>query len=149
MDNKELRTLAIKVLEDSYVMSLGTIDEDGVWVSDVVYIHDENFNLYWISKLKTRHSQAIEKNKKVACTITASWKKNQERALQIEGTAIKGDKIPLEFEQRLEAKQDSEIPKTLGEILKDGNVWYVLKPTKVELIHSKPFGYEKKYIDLK
>lgn len=78
MKNEELKNLARAVTKDAYVMSLGTVDEKGVWVADLIYIPDENFNLYWISMPNARHSQAIERNNKVACTITASYTTNKE-----------------------------------------------------------------------
>lgn len=89
MDNEGLKKLARGVLADAYVMSLGTADEGGAWVADLIYVADEDFNLYWIS-----------------------------------------------------------FPQRAGEILENGHVWYRLRPTKVELIHSEPFGYEKKIVAL-
>lgn len=148
MNTDELKKLARKVLDDAHVMSIGTIDENGVWVSDVVYVPDDNFNLYWISFPHVRHSQAITKNNKVACTVTASWKTNQERALQIEGIAEKIDGPLFEYEKKLEAKSGKKIPERPGEILEAGHTWYVLRPTKIELLHSEPFGYEKQTVSL-
>lgn len=148
MDNDELKNLAQKVLADAYVMSLGTVDENGVWVADLIYLSDENFNLYWISMPEARHSRAIEKNRKVACTITAGWATNKERALQIEGEAEKIDGPLFEYEKKSEEKRGLDIPKAPGEILGKGHIWYKLKPTKIELLHSEPFGYERKSVHL-
>lgn len=149
MNNDELNKLARGVMDDAFVMSLGVVDEEGVWVADIIYVPEENFNLYWISMPETRHSRAIEINKNVACTITASWVTNKERALQIEGVAEKIDDSLFEYEKRLEVKRGLPAPKTVGEILEKGHVWYVLKPTKIELIHSERFGYERKSVDLR
>jgi uncharacterized protein YhbP (UPF0306 family) len=148
MGNDELKNLALKVLEDGYVMSLGTLDDGGVWVADVIYVHDENFNLYWLSLPNVRHSQAIEKNKKVACTVTASWTTDKERALQIEGVGEKIEGTLFEFEQKLEIKRGMDVPKVAGEVLEDGHSWYKLTPTKIELLHSEHFGYKKQILDL-
>ncbi len=148
MDNDGLKELARKVLEDGYLMSLGTLDEGGVWVADVIYVHDERFNLYWVSMPGTRHSRAIEGNSRVACAVTASHETNKERALQIEGVVEKVEGPLFECEKKLEAKRGLPVPRAAGEILEKGHVWYVLKPTKVELMHSEPFGYEKKSIPL-
>ena len=148
MNKEEIKNLAIKVLEDGYLMSLGTVDDGGVWVADVIYIHDENFNLYWLSFPQTRHSKAIENNGKVACTITTSWETNMERALQIEGVAEKVDGPLFEYEKKLALKRGMEVPEKAGYVLEDGHSWYVLKPTKVELIHSQPFGYKKQIVVL-
>jgi hypothetical protein len=148
MNNDELKKLAFKVLEDGYIMNLGIVDENGVWVSPVIYINDGNFNLYWVSIPGSRHSQAIEKNNKVACSVIASWETKKERALQIEGVAERVDKMPLGFEQKLEKKRGLDVPLVVGETLKGGQIWYVLRPIKIELIHSEPFGYERKSINL-
>ncbi len=146
MDNDELKKLAFKILEDGYLMSLGTVDEGGVWIADVIYVHDKNFNLYWISAPETRHSRAIEGNNRVACAITASQEADKERALQIEDVAERIDGPMFEFEKKHRAKRGKGAPERPGEILEDGEVWYVLRPTKIELMHSEPFGYEKKSI---
>lgn len=39
------RDLIKEVLEKGYLMSLATEDDGGVWVSDVIYIYDEKFNI--------------------------------------------------------------------------------------------------------
>lgn len=148
LNNQEIKDLARKVLEDGYLMSLGTVDEGGVWVADVIYIHDENFNLYWLSFPHHRHSKAIEGSPKVACAITTSWETGNERALQIEGVAEKIDGPLFEYEKKLASKRGMMIPSVAGRVLEDGHSWYVLKPTKIELIHNKPFGYKKQNVEL-
>jgi uncharacterized protein YhbP (UPF0306 family) len=147
MTNEELKGLAAKVLEDAYVMSLGTVDEGGVWVADVIHVHDEDLSLYWLSLPKARHSQAIEGNPKVACSVTAAWATDQERALQIEGVASRVEGNLPALEKRLDAKRgyaDAEE----GDALDGGHCWYVLRPTKVELIDSALFGFKKQAIEL-
>ena len=62
-----------EVLEQGYLMSLGTVDDRGVWVADVIYVFDDDLNLYWMSKTFRRHSETIDKtNSQVAGTITIS-----------------------------------------------------------------------------
>ena len=148
MINKGVENLAKAVINDAYVMSLGTADENGAWVADVIYVSDDNFGLYWISMPNARHSRAIEWNNKVACTITASSTTNKERALQIEGTAERINGPLFEYEKKLEAKRGLPLPKVAGEILNKGHVWYALKPKKLELIHSELFGYERQSVNV-
>lgn len=148
MKNEELKNLARAVIEDAYLMSLATVDENGAWVADLIYVSGDNFNLYWISMPNARHSRAIEQNSKVACTITANYATNKERALQIEGIAERIDGSLFEYEKKLERKRGLPAPQAVGEILGKGHVWYVLKPTKIELIHSEPFGYERQSVDV-
>lgn len=144
MDNDGLKELARKVLEDGYLMSLGTMDEGGVWVADLIYIHDDEFNLYWISIPMVRHSRAIAGNNRAACAVTAGHETGEERALQMEGTVEKIHGPLFDYEKKLEAKRGLPTPQAAGEILEKGHVWYKFTPTKIELLHSKPFGYEKK-----
>ncbi|MES3004483.1 MAG: pyridoxamine 5'-phosphate oxidase family protein [Patescibacteria group bacterium] len=148
MDKLEIKKLAQQIAQEGYLMSLGTLDDGGVWVADVIYIADENFNLYWMSLPSVRHSKAIEVNNKVACTVTVSWEINKERALQIEGVAEKVEGPIFELEKKIELKKGKEMPKVAGEVLGKGHSWYVIRPSKVELIHSELFGYKKQIVDL-
>lgn len=148
MDKNYIKNFAKKVLEDGFVLSLGTQDRDGVWVADLIYVHDQDLNLYWISMPEARHSRALGQNKMVACTITASHYTNQERALQVEGVAEKIDGPMFELEKKLETKRGLPVPQKAGEILEKGHVWYKLIPTKIYLIHSVPFGYERQNVEI-
>lgn len=56
-----IRNRVLEVLEQTYLMSLGIQDDGGVWVSDVIFIYDENLNIYWMSDPEARHSRAIIK----------------------------------------------------------------------------------------
>lgn len=58
-------------------MSLAVQDNGGLWVSDVVYVFDDNFNIYWMSDPDVRHSKAILVNLQVAGTITVSNKSKE------------------------------------------------------------------------
>lgn len=82
-----IKNLVQEVLEKGYLMSLGTIDDGGVWVADVLYVFDDNFNLYWMSNPDVRHSKAILKNQKVAGSITVNLPKENNLGIQFEGIA--------------------------------------------------------------
>jgi uncharacterized protein YhbP (UPF0306 family) len=43
----DLGKIAKEILEKGHLMSLATVDDGGVWVADVVYIYDDNFNIYF------------------------------------------------------------------------------------------------------
>lgn len=145
---KEIGKLVLSVLEKGFLMSLATVDEDGPWVSDVVYVHDDKLNLYWLSESTTRHSKAIEDNSKVAATITV-WQKQGDKniGLQIAGRAIKieGDILEMAVKHRL--KRNKKAPEKEGEILGANESWYCLKPTKIELIYEPLYGFNKKKLD--
>lgn len=142
-----IRKLIQEVLNDGLIMSLGTYDEGGVWVADVVYIHDNDLNLYWTSLQHVRHSKAIEVTDNVACSIRAQETTRDERALQIHGTAEKLDGPFFELEKEIRKKRGLSEPKKPGEILEGGYAWYVLRPERIELIHTKLFGYTKQKLD--
>lgn len=130
-------------------MSLGTMDENGPWVSDVIFVHDDKFNIYWISERKTRHSQAIEKNPKVAGTITISNSKGQDNVgLQFEGIAEKVDGDIIEVARLHRKKRGKPEPEQAGKILDEGEAWYCLRPKKIELIYEPLFEFDKKVLDL-
>lgn len=59
------------------------------WIANVYYIHDENLNLYFLSKSWRKHCRAIEKNSRVAVTIADSHQPiyKPQKGLQIWGTA--------------------------------------------------------------
>ncbi len=144
MDN---RKLAESVLEKGYLMSLGTVDDGGVWVSDVIYVHDSEFNIYWISRGDTRHSKAIENNPNVAGTITVSNDpREKDLGLQIAGIAEKVDGYLPILTVEYYIKRRRPLLKSAAEILKGGTSWYKLKPTMVELICEELFDHEKQII---
>lgn len=147
MTSLEIKKRITEILQKGYIMSLGTLDTQGVWVADVIYIHDEYFNLYWMSFKSARHSQALKMNDKVAATITISGPNKPDLGLQIAGIAsiISGPHPDLALSFR--KKRHRPLNKSETEVLSNRN-WYCLKPTKIELIDKQNFGYEKKQVNL-
>ncbi|HLD04885.1 MAG TPA: pyridoxamine 5'-phosphate oxidase family protein [Candidatus Nanoarchaeia archaeon] len=143
---EEIKNLIREVLEKGYVISLGTSDEGGVWVTDLVYVHDEQFNIYWFSYDTARHSVALLKTTNVAGTITLSASTNdKDIGLQIEGVAEKVHDKNKKTALAYNAKKGRTTPW----LLKKGQSWYRLKPKKIELIYEPLFGFEKKMLQLK
>lgn len=138
---EEIRRLVHEILAKGYVMSLATLDEEGVWVCDVIYIYDANFNIYWRSQVSTRHSKAIAKKKVVSATITTSVLGGKNEGLQIEGMAEIDKRPDLEMFAAHLRKRFGEVPHTMH--LDEDNK---LKPTKIELIYEKYFGFDKQII---
>lgn len=145
MEN-DIKKLIKEVLEKGYLMSLATVDDEGVWVADVIYIFDDDFNIHWMSKPNRRHSLAIEKNPKVAGTITVSGQGEDNMGIQFEGLAekIEGQRYDLAVKHFFKRKKP--MPKEKDNVLL-GSLWYVLKPTKIELICEKLFGFEKQKLE--
>jgi uncharacterized protein YhbP (UPF0306 family) len=143
-----LKKLASQILERGYLMSLATVDDSGPWVSDVIYVFDDELSIYWLSKTGTRHSKAIAANRTVAATVTLTAGKDEEEAgLQIEGTAVavEGDILALATQHRL--KRGKPAPKNEGEILDPGESWYCLKPSKIEVIYGPYWGFRKQVLE--
>jgi uncharacterized protein YhbP (UPF0306 family) len=142
-----IKELIKNVLEKGFLMSLATQDDSGLWVSDVIYVFDDELNIYWMSDPNVRHSQAILKNNKVAGTITISGVGESNLGIQFVGVAekIKGERYNLA--KKHYAKRQKLEPKETDDVL-DGDSWYVLKPSKVELIDEKLFGFEKQKLEL-
>lgn len=144
----DLRALVQSILEQGYLMSLGTADGGGVWVSDVIYLHDKDFHIYWLSDSAARHSKAIQENPWVAATITVSNNAGEVNVgLQIEGVAekLEGNNLVLATQHRLKRKK---APPTRDGEVEEGESWYRLRPTKIEIIHEPAFGFEKKVLEL-
>ncbi len=144
---KTVRELIKEVLEKGYLMSLGTIDDGGIWVSDVIYIFDDDFTIFWMSDPDCRHSKAILKNPKVAGTITVNLPKENNLGIQFEGVAEKIDGARFDLAKKHYAKRKKPEPKETDNVLQ-GDSWYLLKPKKIELICEEFFGFEKQRLKL-
>lgn len=133
---EDLKSMIKDVLERGELMSLGTVDEGGVWVCDIVTVSDEFLRLYWISHKNSRHSLAIVRNPEVAATVSLH---GEPIGVQIKGTveAIQADSILI---REIHAKQgradDTDI--------KDGEAMYCLTPKVIEVINLLKFGFQKK-----
>jgi uncharacterized protein YhbP (UPF0306 family) len=137
-----------EVLNAGHVMSLGTVDDGGVWVADVVYIFDEGFNIYWMSDPDVRHSCAVEANSKVAATITISNKsKEKNLGIQFDGVAAKINGPRFDLAKLHLKKRGHPEPKETDDVLQ-GDSWYHLKPIKIELIDEENHGFEKEVYNL-
>jgi uncharacterized protein YhbP (UPF0306 family) len=144
----DIKERIIKILESTHLMSLATLDESGVWVSDVIFVFDNDLKIYWMSDPDCRHSQAILKNNKVAGTITQTTKSGSPNfGIQFSGNAekIEGPRYDLackHYEKRGKTK-----PEENDDVL-EGDSWYKITPTKIDLIDEENLGFEKKSLDL-
>ncbi len=146
---EQLKQLVNEVLEKSYLLSLATLDQNGIWVADVIYVFDSEFNLYWLSQPTTRHSQAILKNPNVAASITLTEKPGEpDIGIQLEGKAqkIEGDILPIAIKHA--TKRNKPLPRKEGEIFEIGQSWYKITPTRIELIYKPLFGRTRQTLTL-
>jgi uncharacterized protein YhbP (UPF0306 family) len=145
--SSNIKQLIQEVLEKGYLMSLATVDSGGVWVSDVIYIFDEDLNMYWMSDPDARHSQAVLKNNKIAGTITISAQGEDNLGIQFEGIAEKIGGARYDLAIKHFAKRKKPIPAETEDVLQ-GDSWYMLKPKKIELICERLFDFEKQKLEL-
>jgi uncharacterized protein YhbP (UPF0306 family) len=131
-------------------MSLGTSDKNGVWVADVIFVYDDDLNIYWLSSPDCRHSKAIMENDKVSGTITLSTnKKEPNLGIQFEGKAERLEGVRIDLIAKHWTKRSHRIPdicKAL-EVL-DGDCWYKLTPTMIGLIDEKNFGFDRQELKI-
>lgn len=130
-------------------MSLATLDAEGLWVSDLIFVHHagqtSEWDIYWMSDVAARHSRAVQTNGQAAASITiGDGKGGTNIGLQISGTAEKVEGDILEVAAKHRAKRGKAAPERVGEVLEEGESWYRLKPTKIELIYEPEFGFERK-----
>jgi len=126
-------------------MSLATHDNTGPWIADVIFICDENFNIYWMSDPNTRHSRAVLKNNKAAGSITYSTKsKEPNLGIQFEGETEQLQGIQFELLVKHLEKRGYPVPEVsqANKIL-DEDCWYKLTPSKIFLIDEENFGYDR------
>ena len=137
-----------EVLRRGYLMSLGTQDDGGVWVADVIYTHDDDLNIYWMSDPEARHSKALMKSPQVAGSITVtSYGEKPELGVQFFGKAEKIDGSRYDLAKKHYAKRGRPEPKEEENVL-EGDSWYVLRPTKFDLIDGENFGWDKQHLDI-
>lgn len=146
----DIRQRILEVLQKTHLMSLATVDDCGPWIADVIFIYDDNLNIYWMSDPQARHSEAVRINEKVAGSITYSTRnKEQNFGIQFEGTArqLEGVQFPLLVKHL--AKRNYPKPKiSEAEKLLDGDKWYQLTPTMIGLIDEENFGYDRQELNL-
>ena len=69
-------------------MSLATCRDNKPWVCEVHFVYDEQLNMYFRSRLSTRHSKEIADNPRVAGNMVVQHQvEDRPRAVYFEGTA--------------------------------------------------------------
>lgn len=145
----DLHKVIEEILRDSREMVLATASQKGPWAAALVFGHDQNFNLYWISDNKARHSKEIVKNPNVAAVIDVQpTGQGKDRGLQIQGQAFElpEEEILPAAREYFAKRGTPQMPKTLEDVndLTQGRNWYALKPKIIYVINEELFGYERK-----
>lgn len=148
-NSDNLKQIVREILEQGTFMSLGTVDEGGVWVSDVLYVSDNDLNIYWVSYSDTRHSNAIHQRGKVAAAITINDNAaGNKMGVQVSGIARKIDTEVKEIADKHRRKRGQNPLPSSGNMLDNYESWYMLRPLSIDIINEKLFGHHKKKLIL-
>jgi len=144
-----LRELIEEILRDTREMVLATASEKGPWVTTLVFGHDQNLNLYWISYEVSRHTKELDKNPQVAAVVNKQpTGGGNDKGLQVEGKAfsLKEEEILPAAREYFAKRGTPHMPTTLEEAneLAEGRSWFVLRPTKIYVYYGPLFGYDRK-----
>lgn len=148
-EDVDLRTLIEEILRDNREMVLATAHSNAPWAATLVFGHDQDLNLYWVSDQNSRHSQELDKNPQVAAVINKPHEgEGKDKGLQIEGKAagLEEEKIVGAAREYFAKRGTTKLPETLEDVntLTQGRSWYVLKPDKILIIYEPLFGYGRK-----
>ena len=147
-DDQRLRSRIREVLDRGYFMHLGTADSAGPWVCTLIYIHDDDLRLFWMSDPDVRHSKAIAAQPEVAVAITVSEPHAPNLGVQVSGTAtmLRGRRYDLAVKHFV--KRRKAPPSKIMDVLQ-GDKWYMLTPTAFDLIDEENFGFDKQRLTLR
>lgn len=145
---KDARALIEQYLGEAKLMSIATSKGNRPWVASVWYVHDKDWNLYFISRKSTRHSIELKGNSHVAGTITKPHtigSGEKVRGLQFEGTARACTWKELKMASDLYVKKyrrAERIPLSMLRMAKFIATYYVIKPKSIVLFDEINFPKE-------
>lgn len=141
----EVKDAVALILKDSYLLSLATLDEEGVWSTILAFVHDEDFNIYWMSEPNSRHSKAIKINPKAAVSLSSTSKpEDNNMGLQIVGSVqeLSGD-LP-ELHSLYFNKKNELLHAPRHEVQGFVEKWYKLIPERIDVTYEPEWSFIKK-----
>lgn len=84
----DIKKLIIDYLKEAKLMQVATAKNNKPWIATVWYVHDDDLNLYFISRKTRRHSLELKENSHVAGAIVKPHtigSGEKVRGLQFEG----------------------------------------------------------------
>jgi nitroimidazol reductase NimA-like FMN-containing flavoprotein (pyridoxamine 5'-phosphate oxidase superfamily) len=124
---------ARRLIETQTVMTVGTADATGrPSVSPVAFVHDDDFNLYWVSSRTAAHSDNIRTRPEVAIAVFAS---EPQDGVYVDGTATELED-QAEIERAIALLNRRTQPSKFdiggpGDVTGDA-AWRIYKATRVE-----------------
>ena len=130
--------------------SLATIAEDGAPQScNIMYVHDDALNLYWVSGTQSSHSMAIESDPRCSITIYAHVKSSlKNHGLQIRGEArLVTDEDEYKTILNLYAKKMAQpLVRPIIKQLMKSQPFYAFTPTWIRFCDSRvKFGFKEEH----
>ncbi|MBI4009752.1 MAG: pyridoxamine 5'-phosphate oxidase family protein [Candidatus Aenigmarchaeota archaeon] len=142
---KDLREIVRAYLTETKLMQIATSKDNKPWIATIWYVHDEDLNLYFISRKATRHSIEIKENPNVAGAIVKPHtvgSGEKVRGLQFEGTVEWCFGKILEKARELYYAKYPTAEQVPLEVLQDQNfvaAFYVIHPKAFVLFDNVNF----------
>ncbi|USN87584.1 MAG: pyridoxamine 5'-phosphate oxidase family protein [Candidatus Nomurabacteria bacterium] len=145
-----------EALDRTEFMAISTIFEGETWTNPVAFAYDEKINLYFISKMASRHSENILKNPKVSVAV---YKTERFVSGDVLGLQIKGEAKHLTDKEEIKAAAayyferghgNDEFRNKTAERAGAEAPWQFFKVTPIEVwcFDSREFGSERKLTPL-
>lgn len=68
-ETTDLHDVVLQYLENTKLLQLATSNDNLPWVVTVLFVHDDQANLYWLSEPSRHHSQDIAQNPRAAVAM--------------------------------------------------------------------------------
>ena len=132
----ELKKFVLDYLEQNRVMTLATCRDGAPWAASVMFAHDPDLNLYFISKPETRKTQNLLANPKVSATVNQVQKTpGKVIGVQLEGSAEMLDKKKNSKEQEIFKNRFNWAEKYLS-----NHELFQITPKKIYYLDDERFG---------
>ncbi len=149
-----IKKLIQEYLDEAKLLQVATSRGKKPWVATVWYVHDDDFNFYFISKRMRRHSKEIETNQHVAGAIVKPHTEGsgqKVRGIQFEGFARACTQEEIAIAKELyEAKYEKAEQISLEDLANPKFIatYYRIKPKEIILFDevNYPDSPQRKYI---
>ena len=139
----------LKFLKSQRLITIASYNND-LWISNAYACTDDNFNIYFISPTKAKHSKYIEANSNIVFSFSWFDPKNLSNRKGVQGKGeCKMVKNPIELAKGIKHMYDSfpEMRDILTLKWITENVWgtklWVIKPTYIKHWDDEVYGEEE------
>lgn len=155
-DSKKLKKSILEILKATPLWSMATVNSDSTsHINTAYFCFDDDFNFYFLTPPKAKHSKNLENNSSVAITIfntNQPWGAKPLRGIQIWGKAENTKTITTGIAKETYCKRFKDAAGWLDNIKKEKmkdvhSRFYKVIPTKMKLFDEKNFG-EETFIDI-